>query len=266
MSLCLIIGYGRAGKRHAKHAEENGLEVITVDPVSFPADGRRFFTSLGAGLSIAARQESIAVIATPPALHLSQLRACLDAGIPRVLVEKPLCDLGQLEEAKALPHDAPVMVAYNYAFHPAIVNAEFRPTQGWSAGWHLECEQHREETPEWGYLLDHVSHDLQILNRLAGPLRVLKAEHKTGEKLEQWSLQGLTGDGTFWSLSEIVAQYPVKRKARLYSPRGRLDLYRSEEMYAAMWHAFLAGERDPGLGESLAVQELLEEAWEISQR
>ena len=263
--VAIVVGYGRAGKRHARLAEENRLEVVIVDPVNLPPAGR-WFASLAAGLEIAAAYESVAIIATPPALHVEQARRCLDAGIQRVLVEKPLCALGQLDEAQGLPGDK-VMAAYNYQYHPMLTGPEWRMTDRWTSGWwRLEARQHRPGgVPEWGLLLDHVSHDLQILNMMTGGLReVTGAEHVQSEDVDCWQLSGLTEGGDFWSISETVTKKQVERTSRLYAPRRYVDIGPSEEMHRRMWRAFLAG-GGFGLETALKVQELMEEAWMASK-
>jgi predicted dehydrogenase len=120
----------------------------------------------------------LAVIATPPDLHLAQIRQCLDTDLP-VLCEKPLCGLGQLDQAKALlnhPHADKVMVAYNYRFHPKLQGVRRIPT-------YFTCWQDRV-LPEWGLLLDHCSHDLDILRQLCGEIEIKKAEHNPRGNLD----------------------------------------------------------------------------------
>lgn len=252
----LIIGYGRAGKRHGKQLDSLGIKWAYYDPnVNAPnrlynTDGRPLEWLVPGHLNLF----HFAVIATPPDLHLAQIRQCLDAGLP-VLCEKPLCDLGQLTEAEALldhPNAGKVMMAYNYRHHPAL-----KTCLGSGVPWHLDCYQNRE-LPAWGLLLDHCSHDLDIINWLSGSgVEIIKAEHVKTAWSESWEITG-GKDGREFVIKESVG--PVDgRVAQLYYLDGRIITIDPDPvMFADMWAAFLSGDYRPGLQDGIETQKLLE--------
>lgn len=294
----LIIGYGRAGKRHAKMAAGLGLDVQVYDPY-LPIGGieRDGFTrALSLGWPLESEQDFIddlrrvtqgwcgyAVICTPPKEHLWQLRICLEAGF-KVLCEKPLCGNGQLDEAKQLPTDAPVMVAYNYRYHPKLVKVKGKfnryPVR-------MVCSQYRPELPEWGLLLDHCSHDLDIMRMLTGlPLKVTRAKYgeyryhyavdskDTTEDVKDWtiSLQGtsLTSSSLLLhSFYEAVSTNKHKeREATIKYGWGddlitAIDIDPDPRMFTDMCAAFLNGDYYPDLTEAIKTQELLEQCYSL---
>lgn len=265
----LIIGYGRAGKRHGKLLDELGIEWMTVDPFlgdRFPEFlGVRFF-SKGVQLQDVLDKKSpwdgwydFAVICTPPDLHLAQIRQCLDAGLP-VLCEKPLCGLGQLAEAEALLGHlgaGKVMMAYNYRWHPKLREAKARGQSPYL----INCIQYRNNLPEWGLLLDHVSHDLDIARFLLGGIKVENCYHELTDKYDYWSI---ACDPI--SIREKVSFEPVNRVARLHFRDGdEIDLDPDPAMYTAMWAAFLSGEYEPGLEEAIKTQRMLEKCQELAR-
>lgn len=237
----LIIGYGRAGRRHNDMLKELGFEGLAYDPFVFPHD-----ESLTAYLKSA----NFAVIATPPDLHLQQIRQCLDAGLP-VLCEKPLCGLGKLEEARELlahPNAGKVMIAHNYRYHPGLRHAV---TSGYKP-FLMRCQQSRL-LPEWGLLLDHVSHDLDILRMFYPDFGIREAYHQKSNTLDVWTI---FGDAV---VQEEVNTYVTERIARLYCLDGHIvDIDPDPAMFTAMWAAFLAGTYEPSLAEAIKTQELLE--------
>lgn len=301
MTRGLIIGYGRAGKRHAKMLDELGIKWVFCDPniKHPPGTGRIAWEVIQENLDILRYDYSFAVIASPPALHLSQIRQCLDAGLP-VLCEKPLCALGQLEEAEALlshPNASKAMVAYNYRFHPKLIQARNKrcdtglfeivaPTSE-SYGhikpikdkfpkvpqW-MTCYQDRE-LPEWGLLLDHVPHDLDILRFLCGEVSIQSARyypvgsfaHDT--RRQMWEIIVKVHGLPDWQqqtirLRESVGTYP-DRKAKLeYEDGAELDIDPNPVMFRDMWESFLGGRYEPGLEEAIKTQRLLEDAWRMS--
>ena len=86
ISRCSIIGFGSMGKKHAKNARECGLSVKYWDPdVEMP---RSEFECVRSELD-ALEWCDIAVIASPPQFHTSNLESAIFAGRP-CLVEKPV--------------------------------------------------------------------------------------------------------------------------------------------------------------------------------
>ena len=258
----LIIGLGRAGKRHARIAQSLGLQVGAADPnVADPLVRWPY-----ASQALEQEHWDCAVIATPPVLHLVQVCLCLDAGLP-VLCEKPLCALGQLEEAKQLPADARVMMFFNYRFHPALLNMRQRASPLPKPEWEFTAWQHRE-LPSWGLLTDHCSHDLDILEWLAGPLQVTGTQYTTADWGECWDIEGTTAAGEPFHISEGVENQPIDRFAILSTPTHWAAIPRNEQMYEDAWNHFIHGVKEnqpfsPGLKEGIRVQELLEETAQL---
>lgn len=250
----LIIGYGRAGKRHAKMAKELGLETFAYDPFVFPHQGTELVESfLAEGLA------THVVIATPPDSHLHYIRFCLDSGLP-VLCEKPLCALSQLDEAKALldhPNAHKVMVAYNWRYHPKLKQAQ----KSLSVPLVMDCQQQRNDLPEWGLLLDHCSHDLDILRFVSvDEPEVIRAKYTENSKCKTWIIRTDNAH-----ITEAVTNYEGIRIAFLYyAPSLLIELDPDPKMYADMWQAFLRGDYRPGLDEAIKTQELLEKCHQLN--
>ena len=197
-----------------------------------------------------------AVICTPPDLHLSQIRQCLDAGLP-VLCEKPLCGLGQLAEAEALlghPNAGKVMVAFNYRFHPKLQAPNGIPEL-------MVCRQQRD-LPAWGLLLDHCSHDLDIIRSQAGGFEVTSASYHNSHGRQWWTIEG-QAQGQPVMIEEWVGPTPT-RIAKLAYADKIIDLDPDPAMFREMWAAFLRGEYKPGLAEAIETQKLLERCQELA--
>lgn len=268
----LIVGYGRAGKRHGKMLDELGIGWVFCDPniEHPPGTGRISWEVIQENLDILRYDYDFAVIATPPDLHLSQIRQCLDAGLA-VLCEKPLCGLGQLEEAESLlahPNASKVMVAYNYRYLPSLIQARGKVPQ-----W-MTCYQDRE-LPEWGLLLDHVSHDLDILRFLCGDIDIQSAQYLPpgsfahDARRQMWEIMVKVSGLPEWQqsvvrLRESVGTY-TERKARLeYEDGGELDIEADPVMFRDMWESFLSGQSMPWLGDAIETQRLLEKCWRLA--
>jgi predicted dehydrogenase len=122
----LVLGVGSIGRRHCANLRALGVELIDVfDPApercrpvveEFGAVAHpRFEDALAAG-------PDVALVCTPPVLHVEQTIAALKAGC-HVFVEKPLShSLERLEELEALAREARrvVQVGYNLRFHPGL--------------------------------------------------------------------------------------------------------------------------------------------------
>lgn len=267
MTNALIVGFGRAGKRHSKQLDSLDIEWSIVEPnrrqipdfkdmryanIYYPLEPELFTVETF----------DFAVIATPPDLHLAQIRQCLDAGLP-VLCEKPLCGLGQLAEAEKLldhPNADKVMVGFNYRFHPTLkrlLTCQQTPDL-------LYCSQYRQ-LPEWGLLLDHVSHDLDILRWLTGGIdEILGVRHITTTEAEAWRVLMRVGSKCVYLDEEVVSQPGAKRVATLayLESLDTIDIDPEPQMFSDMWQAFLSGNYYPDLKEAIETQRLLEECYE----
>src|SRR3546814_5592062 len=114
------------GLRHAATASAVGCAVVGFDP-----DPVRCKTAENAGIpAVSSREDALApacaaIIATPPANHLDDLRAAVTAGVS-ALVEKPFADRAEGFAANLDAAEAGgliVAVAQNLRFHPAVVEA-----------------------------------------------------------------------------------------------------------------------------------------------
>ncbi len=283
MTRALIIGYGRAGRRHGAALDKLGIEWFFYDPdVSllqaanqprYPVISKSTFNNLDEELQ-SNRDFDFAIIATPPSLHLSQIKTCLGTGLP-VLCEKPLCSLGQLKEAEALlshPLAHRVMIGFNYRFHPALVAIK-RKQEIWSRlGGHFACfsDQYRTDIPEWGLLLDHVSHSIDILLWLSEmeTLEVNRATHSHNEAMETWFLDGTMGLHHF-NVWESIRKAEVNKRAWVSGPFGNVEVTPAmDEMMSAMYRVFLAHLEGNGgfpicLEDGVRVQRVLEKVMEV---
>ncbi len=255
----LIVGYGRAGLRHAKLLDSLSLRYETVDPL-VPAD----YVNLEEALD--AKKYCRVVICTPPDLHLDQIAYCLDYGLS-VLCEKPLCELGQLNSINigGLVGYERVMVAYNYRYNETLLRARGKfmadTNQRPSAGWGVFSEQYRKSAiPSWGLLLDHVSHDIDILSWMSGGIKhVSMAAHVRGINQEWWEVHGFTEGNRPFKIEERVWDHPMERDVHMITPVGLVSIAATESMYMNMWKAFLGGNYYPGLKEAVETQKWLEE-------
>lgn len=112
----LVIGLGSAGRRHAAAALALGHEAAALRRAAVGADGIPVFADPAEALAWA---PDAVVVATPTAEHLAGLRWAVGHGLP-VLVEKPLADRPDGVEDVLAAASAPVGVAYNLRFHPAL--------------------------------------------------------------------------------------------------------------------------------------------------
>ena len=102
----LIIGFGRAGRRQGQLLTKLGIDWVYFDPNLCIMDTPPGTGRVTLGLKdptfeqiLSIRDYAIAVICTPPHLHLEQITQCLDAGL-WVLCEKPLAV--SVQEAKGM--------------------------------------------------------------------------------------------------------------------------------------------------------------------
>ena len=239
---CLIIGYGRAGKRHKKDAEKFGLKVQIFDPM-LGMDGWNQHTD----------KPDYVVIATPPANHLDYLRRFIDTD-SKILCEKPLCGLGELEQAKEYlnhPNIDNVMVAYNWRYHPLI-----RLMTGKATHATLISKQTRTDMPHWGLLLDHVSHGIDILRTLTGDgLKLKGAQHfKFDGMSDNWDVAFDVG-----AIIEQISREDKARNVQLAIDNIELPLDPDSSMFDKMWERFLSDDFKGDYDKAILTQVLIEE-------
>lgn len=244
----LVIGNGKAGQRHVNMLQQIGLDVATADPYA-PADYTSWITAMHTV------KWDYVIIASPPKEHLAQIWSCIAQGIP-VLCEKPLCTNEQYHAATSLPQDAKVMVAYNWLYNQSVKDyaAEVKKHPPGSFG--ILCEQVRE-LPAWGLLLDHVSHDVSILDTVTGGITGITGAHYSADDVYKcWTILGTTKGGKF-SLTERV--YALSENVLRTSRINGVDLEPGPQMFWDMLDAFLNGKYEPNLAQALRYQYWLEE-------
>ena len=244
----LVIGYGRAGQRHASMLQQIGYEIGTADPYA-AADWSDWLVAINA-----CSWDGV-VIASPPRHHLAQLWSCVAHNLP-TLCEKPLCGLGQYEAACELPRDARIMVAYNWLYNQSVLDYKVDVMQRPPGSFGFFAEQARV-IPEWGLLLDHVSHDISILDHVSGGITGVSGAHYFEDyNVKAWQVRGKTAGGDF-TLTERVytPEEPVVRTSRI----NDVDLVPEQEMFWNLLNAFLKGNYYPNLQDALRYQYWLEE-------
>lgn len=263
----LICGYGSAGKRHEKILKSLGIPddmILTADPDE--SKGADYADLHEALVFFGPKDFSIVVLATPPNQHIEDMFTAIRTTGAYVMCEKPLCSLEHIGRARSAianmgSQSGRVMVAYNYAFHPKLenVNASGKLIT-------LNCFQYRENYPEWGILLDHVSHDLQIVSSALGyipsPTSVL---HIDNDYEETWLLNFEENI----SICETVTKHPIDDRSATLNVNGNIISIDADfGMYKKMWQYFLPVFNARGrftkntLPEAIAIQDVL---WEINQ-
>jgi CMP-N,N'-diacetyllegionaminic acid synthase len=189
MSLsALIIGHGSIGKRHA--------EILTeVDEIShvfvLSSQNDLSYDTINALEEISPLHPDYVVIASPTAQHYNQLKFLEDhLDGSKILVEKPLFDK---KKELSIRHNE-VYVGYNLRFHPMLskIKEAIAGRKIWNIqvfcgsylpGWRPERDYRGTSSAGkdagGGVLLD-LSHELDYVQWLAGPLKV---EHAVNEKV-----------------------------------------------------------------------------------
>ncbi len=260
----LVVGGGRAGNRHSRILKSLGVSHRLADTTR---GYTRFVSYITLEEGLSDYNPDFVVLATPPDVHLEQIEQCIEADVP-VLCEKPLCGIGQLERAKALPKDAKVAVAYNYRFHPTL-NKAWEKLDSINFGWTCVSDQHRDSLPEWGIILDHLGHTFDMLLWLAGEVSLHSVVVKRTEEGETVHVLGKVGRHSL-NIVDRVNFGPSDKAACIVCPKGYIDIPPSEKMFESMWKNFLNNVEGVGLpyypnvSTSIHVQELLEEATELA--
>ena len=181
--VCVVIGYGSIGARHARVLESLGCDVHVVSRRGhvYP----RSYADIPAALS--SRAFDYAIVANETSRHAATLRA-LEAGgfAGTVLVEKPLANPGDQVET---PVRCVTVVAYQLRFDPmmrklhellqgeTIVSAEIRACS-YLPGWRPHRDYRLTESASaqaGGGVLRDMSHELDYALWLLGPWRRVSA-------------------------------------------------------------------------------------------
>lgn len=240
----LVVGLGRAGKRHAHILSQRDVAVITVDPIQQEADFPTL--EMAAQAAVAALGDSrpwwdIGVIATPPSTHAQLANAIADQ-VDTLVIEKPLCGPNQkLEDVLPILKRPRTYVFWNYHFHPVLQEMRKRifNTDG---HWMLLSVQHRPALPEWGLILDHLSHSFDIMEWLLGTLSVESAGCERFEGPSGLTVAFASGyheSGTF-ALRDYVTDSPTQRIVEIISEEQSWEVPLDMTMHERAWEAILS--------------------------
>lgn len=194
MTTIAVIGLGSIGIRHARNLAAAGLEVRGYDP---DASRRAMLGEIGGKAFETAEQAlsgaSAAVVASPTARHVADMRLVLDAGC-HVLIEKPIAS--QLDGVGALIDGARrkglvVFPGLNLRLHPAIQEARALVSDGaigrtlWARlmmssylpGWrpHQDYRTGYVADPASGGIVLDVIHEIDLAHHLMGSLSLMQA-------------------------------------------------------------------------------------------
>ena len=174
----LIVGCGSIGKKHENNAKKLGAEVVTVDPnpmlkADFPSVQQAFSNQKG-------KKFSHALIATPVETHLSLLRELLDAGIPFILVEKPLVlpeDISEIRALASAVKTQTVAMGFNWRFNSAVRALKQRIHDGQFGLIRVAQFTAREWLPRYrgNVVLESGSHIVDTARFVLGDLRLVGA-------------------------------------------------------------------------------------------
>ncbi len=279
----LIIGYGSAGKRHGQLLDDLGVEWRAYDPLANRMDDSRITNSAFGMLLDDLQRDTLLVdtfdfivICSPPDTHLPYIKRAVELSIP-VLCEKPLCEWGQLNKARELPNDAQIMMAFNYRFHPtwAYVRGAILNFPSSANDWAFLCDQVRKDIPEWGMLLENLSHTFDLMAWLSsGEIPKVHAAHFSNKaSCTVTTVSGSLGPKRFSIWDKVaIGSKNIKRFSGVLCPTGFVEPNRDYDwqMYLNMYDYFLrsieGGTRfEPSLGDGIAAQKLLEDTRALSK-
>jgi predicted dehydrogenase len=169
-----ILGLGRAGRRHAWHAQALGHEVLWSDPKVEGLDRPGRCATPEEVMDLV----DAVVIATPTDSHARYLHEAVVRSRP-VLVEKPIGAIGTsvlVADSLIAADTAGIRVAtgFNLRCHPQtkLLKQLPRPYYG-----HFICAQYTENTAD-GVVNHWASHEIDLAQYLFGSLRLL--DHHVG--------------------------------------------------------------------------------------
>lgn len=180
-----VIGGGSIGMRHIECAVASDVVSLTA-VVEADAGRRAELAKIGLPVAVdldaVPRETKAAVIATPTPNHAAVALACLDRGWA-VLVEKPLTET--LDDADTLCARAadlglPLLAGHHRRCHPFVAEARNRLDQigemvAMQGIWALRKHDSYYDVP-WrrapgaGPILTNLSHEIDLLHCLAGPI------------------------------------------------------------------------------------------------
>lgn len=247
----LVIGMGHAGRRHARLLMELGHTVICYDVKgcdTFEAGLETKLVCVASSLESAFKTKpDAAIIATPPMQHCEPTLACLNMGIPRILVEKPLAP--DVAEAvmmckSAERHNAVLSVGYMLRAHPTITLLRHQLKQGLVFGpvyaaYFECCWQPQATTYPWAGVVAETSHELDLASYLFGEYR--GDVHCWGYDHKFLRALGVFGD-THCSFHLDICTARYRRTVTIYGEREvqQYDLNSSEVFTAAYRDQLLA--------------------------
>lgn len=192
-----VIGGGSIGMRHIECAVASDVVALTA---VVEADPARRAALAKMGLPVAADLDAVpgetkaAVIATPTPNHAAVAMACLDRGWA-VLVEKPLTET--MDDADALCARAaklglPLVAGHHRRCHPFVAEARKRMEQigdtvAVQGIWALRKHDSYYDVP-WrrapgaGPILTNLSHEVDLLHCLAGPIVEVAAMYSSAAR------------------------------------------------------------------------------------
>ena len=270
---CLVVGYGSAGRRHKKGMEALGIEVSTVD-INDDIDSD--YKTLVHALE---NDWDFVIIATPPDNHLSDIALIANNSDAKILCEKPLCGIGQYDDAVLLlDHlesvDKKVMVAHNYRYHRALndlsdfvsKNVDIVKTAN------IEAVSSRK-LPHWGMLLDNISHDIDIIRDVMWEIYdIEEVAFFKGHDSTLWMVHGTSALGDF-TISDKVCNHDVDRSAVISGElvadhnwqlsKYEVEIDADKEMFHTMLSSFVDGIVYPTFSDALQTQYWLEEIYRM---
>ena len=262
----LVVGYGSAGKRHVRALVTRGYTPCTVD---INDEVEATFSDLEDALH---EKWSFAIIATPPEYHVEQMKAFLDMNIP-VLCEKPVAGFGQMDILKELTthkNANQVLVSYNYRYNPDIDLTKVAyhysgllAKQSPIAEVSLFASQKRD-LPYWGIILDHLSHDVNLLQSLFGEMSIETARHITTDSKTMCIAHGVFLNGIPFTIKDEARKNPSERIARIQVNGYTFHMTPNARMFDRMYDCFFAmlnGDftGPTSLDDAIKTQEVLEE-------
>lgn len=271
----LIIGLGRAGKRHMKAMKDRGCKTVTVDT---NGDTGADFNVLSTAM-LAHRDISYAIVATPPQWHLEHIQQCQRAGLP-VLCEKPLCGTNYDEAMIRKSVDSHnLMFAYNWRWNP-VFDSEPLPygEDERFIWWQTYSTQYRREVPQWGTLMDHVAHDVDTLMFLSRceKFYVDAAHHCQWLNMDSWHCTGtleVDGDEQGWSIVDQVSGTFVPRSGLTGTPQGYYSPQPNPMMFTRMYESYErfirgreSGARLPTLESAIKVHNTLRDIEKVASQ